>query len=49
LLAPVDAPHLVRQLYAWGARVCELHFGQVRGPWTPPRGIVMPTFMPETG
>jgi GNAT superfamily N-acetyltransferase len=29
--------------------ICELHFGQSRGPWTRPSGIVLPTFMPETG
>jgi hypothetical protein len=36
-------------MYALGAKNCELHFGQVRGPWTAPTGVVMPTFMPETG
>ena len=24
------------------------HLAQVRGPYTPPTGITMPTFMPET-
>ena len=47
-LAPVEASQLVQQLYSWGARNCELHFSQVRGKWTRPNGIVMPTFMPET-
>ena len=36
-------------LYALGAKNCELHFAQVRGAWTAPAGVVMPTFMPETG
>jgi len=26
-----------------------LHFGQTRGKWQQPRGVTMPTFMPETG
>jgi GNAT superfamily N-acetyltransferase len=48
-LVPCDCDHLVRTMYAWGAVNCELHFGQSRGAWTKPDGIVMPTFMPETG
>jgi GNAT superfamily N-acetyltransferase len=48
-LVPVEAADLVQRLYAWGAKNCEIHFAQVRGAWTPPRGIVMPTFLPETG
>ncbi len=47
-LVPVEASGLVQTLYQWGARNCELHFSQVRGTWTRPEGIVMPTFMPET-
>ncbi|WDI41435.1 GNAT family N-acetyltransferase [Bremerella sp. P1] len=47
-LVPVEASQLVQKLYSWGARNCELHFSQVRGKWTKPDGIVMPTFMPET-
>ena len=48
-LAPCQCDKLVRQLYAWGARNCELHMAQCRGPWREPKGVVMPTFMPETG
>lgn len=48
-LIPVDRPELVQQMYAWGARNCELHFCQVRGEFQPFRGISMPTFLPETG
>src|SRR5262245_61179170 len=48
-LVPVDRPGLVRQLYDWGARNCELHFCQVRGEFQPFRGVNMPTFLPETG
>jgi hypothetical protein len=48
-LVPVDAPDLVRQVYAWGGRNVELHFAQVRGDAQPFRGVSLPTFMPETG
>lgn len=48
-LVPVDRPKLVQTLYSWGARNCEIHFAQVRGQFQPFRGVVMPTFMPETG
>ena len=48
-LVPVDQAGLVQQIYAWGGRNCEIHFCQVRGEFRPFDGIVMPTFMPETG
>jgi len=48
-LVPVECGELVKQLYAWGARNCELHFAQVRGKFDGFGGVVMPTFMPETG
>ena len=48
-LVPTDEAGLVRQLYDAGARNCELHLGQVRGEYVAPEGVVMPTFMPETG
>ncbi len=47
-LVPTHEAELVRQLYVWGAKNCELHFAQVRGEFRPPVGIAMPTFMPET-
>ncbi|HSZ54161.1 MAG TPA: GNAT family N-acetyltransferase [Tepidisphaeraceae bacterium] len=47
-LVPSDQPGLVQQVYSWGGRNCEIHFGQVRGSFEPFRGIVMPTFIPET-
>jgi hypothetical protein len=47
-LVPVDSP-AVQTLYAWGARNCEVHFAQVRGHFQAFNGVVMPTFMPETG
>mgnify|MGYP001828117593 CR=1 FL=1 len=48
-LVPVDCRLLVSGLYSRGARNCEIHFSQVRGDYQVPTGIVMPTFMPETG
>jgi GNAT superfamily N-acetyltransferase len=48
-LVPCDCDHVIRTMYAWGAVNCELHLAQSRGAWTKPDGIVMPTFMPETG
>jgi GNAT superfamily N-acetyltransferase len=47
-LVPADSSELVAAAYSWGARNCELHFGQVRGSWQPMRGLVMPTFLPES-
>ena len=48
-LVPSLCHSLVSKLYSWGAKNCELHFGQTRGKWQQPRGVTMPTFMPETG
>ena len=48
-LVPVECGELVRQVYAWGGKNCELHFAQVRGAFQPFRGVSMPPFMPETG
>lgn len=48
-LVPGDSPALVADMYALGARNCELHLAQVRGEWSPPKGVVLHTFMPETG
>ena len=47
-LVPSQCDELVRTMYEWGAVNCELHLAQTRGAWTPPSGIAMPTFMPET-
>jgi hypothetical protein len=47
-LLPADRPELVREIYSWGGRNCEIHFAQSRGYMPPYQGIVMPTFMPET-
>jgi GNAT superfamily N-acetyltransferase len=48
-VVPVECDALVGQLYTWGARNCDLHFGQVRGRFQPFRGVSMPTYLPETG
>jgi len=48
-LVPSDRAQLVRQIYSWDGRNCEIHFCQVRGRFDGSDGVVMPTFMPETG
>jgi len=48
-LLPVESSGLVKTVYSWGARNCEIHFAQCRGEFRRPTGILMPTFMPETG
>ena len=48
VLVPVERRKIVEQMYAWGARISELHFCQVRGEFQPFRGVSMPTFMLET-
>ena len=48
-LIPMEKEKLVRQMYEWGARNCEMHFCQVRGEFKPFSGINIPTFLPETG
>jgi hypothetical protein len=48
-LLPVTAKEAVQTAYSWGARNCEIHFSQCRGENQPTEGVVMPTFMPETG
>ena len=47
-LLPVTAKLAVQSAYSWGARNCEIHFSQCNGDYQPPKGVVMPTFMPET-
>ncbi|MGJ8696253.1 MAG: GNAT family N-acetyltransferase [Verrucomicrobiaceae bacterium] len=48
-LVPADQPELISTLYRLGARNCELHLSQVLGEAKSTQGIIMPTFMPETG
>jgi GNAT superfamily N-acetyltransferase len=47
-LIPMEKEQLVRQMYAWGARNCEMHFCQVRGEFSTFRGVNMPSFLPES-
>lgn len=47
-LVPSEFPALVQAAYSWGARNCELHFSQVRGPFEPFSGVTLPSFMPES-
>ncbi|MDA7881265.1 GNAT family N-acetyltransferase [Akkermansiaceae bacterium] len=49
MLIPAESG-IVKELYRWGARNCELHVSQVLGAGSgKPDGVVLPTFMPETG
>ncbi|MDZ8120057.1 GNAT family N-acetyltransferase [Pontiella agarivorans] len=47
-LVPSDRPVITQAMYGLGAKNCELHFGQTTGEGPSIRGVVMPTFMPET-
>jgi len=48
-LVPASCPEFVKAAYQLGARNCELHFGQIRGDAQPVNGVVMPSFLPESG
>ena len=48
-LVPTHESYMVSELYRWGAKNVEIHFLQVRGPYTQPAGLVMPSFLPESG
>lgn len=48
-LAPCNCQSLIQYAYQIGAKNCEIHLAQSLGPWKPVEGVVMPTFMPETG
>lgn len=47
-LVPCAASQLVRSAYAWGARNVELHVAQSTAPVSGAKGIVFPTFLPES-
>jgi GNAT superfamily N-acetyltransferase len=47
-LVPASETELIQNLYKLGARNCEIHLSQVLGEAKAPRGVTMPTFMPET-
>ena len=48
-LVPMACDELVRRMYDWGARNCEMHFCQVLGEFHDFQGVNMPSFLPETG
>jgi len=48
VIVPSDKAALVDSLYNLGARNCELHVAQCLGDPPKIKGVVMPTFMPET-
>jgi len=47
-LIPSRCQELARVMYEIGAKNCELHVAQVRGDWQPEKGVILPSFMPET-
>ena len=47
-LVPCAATALVRTAYSWGARNVELHAAQILGPTPQGKGVVFPTFLPES-
>lgn len=47
-LVPSRCSEALQTLYSWGARNTEIHLGQSFGSCSPVRGLVMPTFMPES-
>jgi hypothetical protein len=49
LLVPADCDSIVHRLYELGGRNKELHLCQVRGSFTPFRGVFMPTYILESG
>ena len=48
-LVPAECASLVAAMYKLGAKNTELHVAQIRGSWTPPNGVVVPSFLPESG
>ena len=48
-LLPTDAAQAIKTVYSWGARNCEIHFAQCLGQRKVAKGVIMPSFMPETG
>jgi GNAT superfamily N-acetyltransferase len=48
-LVPTSSSTMVKELYLWGARNIEIHFSQALGKTAGTTGIVIPTFMPESG
>lgn len=49
VIVPADRRKLVAAVYQLGGRNCEMHLAQSRGEFPNIEGIILPTFMPETG
>jgi len=49
VLVPAERSALSQVLLRWGGRICELHIAQVKGQAQQPGGVVMPSFLPESG
>lgn len=49
VLVPAQRSALSQVLLRWGGRICELHLAQVKGLAQQPGGVVMPSFLPESG
>ncbi|CAI1960357.1 GNAT family N-acetyltransferase [Serratia entomophila] len=49
VLVPARRSALSQVLLQWGGRICELHVAQVKGHAQQPGGVVMPSFLPESG
>ncbi|MCS3406214.1 MULTISPECIES: GNAT family N-acetyltransferase [Gammaproteobacteria] len=49
VLVPAQPSALSRELLRWGGRICELHLAQAKGDVQLPGGVVMPSFLPESG
>ncbi|MNG85671.1 N-acetyltransferase [Serratia inhibens] len=49
VLVPARRSALSQVLLQWGGRICELHLAQVKGRAQQPGGVVMPSFLPESG
>ena len=47
-LAPSNRPAIMQAMYALRAKNCELHIAQTTGEPPQIKGVVMPSFMPET-
>lgn len=48
VVIPVTCGELIQDMYALGARNCEMHVNQVLGSYIPGSGVLLPTFMPES-
>lgn len=49
VLVPTERSALCQALLRWGGRICELHLAQAKGYAQKPSGVVMPSFLPESG